>query len=111
MKLPRPAALFLGLTVTASAPIFLAACDTAASRATASAQEDLELMEKSKAKLDAEFKRLREDTDYRQAELLKRNTELQTEADEARSQHKKLQDQATQAQKALEAAIAKYKIE
>ena len=111
MKLPRPASLILGLSLTASAPLLFLSCDTAASRATASAQEDLELIERANAKLEAELKRVREETELRNSELLKRNAELQTEADEARSQHKKLQDQATKAQKDLEAAMAKFKIE
>ena len=111
MKLPCQATLFLSLSLTATAPLLLTSCDTAASRAAASAQEDLELLERSKAKLEAEFKRLREETGLRQSELLKRNTELQNEADGAKAQNQKLQDQATQAQQDLEAAMAKFKIE
>lgn len=111
MKLPRPATLFLGLSLTASAPLLLTSCDTAARRATASAQEDLELIQRANTKLETELKRLREETGLRQSELLKRNTELQTEADEARSQHKKLQDEADQALKDLEAAKTKFKIQ
>lgn len=98
----------LGLLL--SGPLLLTSCDNQAAPAAAVIQEDVEVIQKAKAKLEAEVKLYRTEAEAKQSELMKRNEELQKEADEAKAQFEKLQDDAAKARRDLEEHMAKYKL-
>ena len=102
--------LLLGLTLALTAPIFLSSCDTKAKEAALLAGEEVASLQKANSRLENDVKLLREQSETRHNELLKQNEELQKEADAAKSQFEKLQDDAAKAQKELDEYMAKYKL-
>lgn len=88
----------------------LMSCDNGSRQAALVAQEEVEALQKAKAKLEGEVKQMRENSEKAHADLLKKNDELQKEADEAKGQFEKLQDEAAKARKELEEYMAKYKL-
>lgn len=110
MKFQFHPSLFFGLALAVGAPSLLTSCDTKDRHAALIAQEEVDALQKAKSKLETEVKKLRDEGDKGHADLIKRNEELQKEADEAKAQFEKLQDEAAKARKELEEYMAKYKL-
>jgi len=72
--------------------------------------DEVEALQKSKAKLENEVKLLREDFEKRYREILKRNEELQKDTDAAKAGVEKAQDEAGKCRRELQEYQAKYKI-